>query len=80
MEELIKENMEKQSSKSIIITALVAILCLLVGMLLGDVMNKYVLHDGFTPHRNVAIVFACVFVIAVIVWAIVRIKKHTNYE
>ena len=68
--------MEKRSSQKIIFQAIAAVLCLLFGIILGTVVNKYVVSDGHETHWEIVIPIACLFAIGAVIWAIIKIKKQ----
>ena len=67
-----------RSSLKIILEASIMVLSLLIGILLGDYMNKHVLNDGHMTNWTIVFVVTCALVVYVIIWAIVNIKKLDN--
>ena len=67
-----------RSSLKIILEASIMVLSILIGILLGDYMNKHVLNDGHTTNWTIVFIVTCALVVYVIIWAVVNIKKLDN--
>lgn len=69
-----------RSSLKIVVEAAAMVLSLLIGILLGNYMNKHVLNDGHMTNWTVVLVVMCVAVIGALIWAIVNIKEQDKKD
>lgn len=68
-----------RSSLKIILEAALLILSLLIGILLGNYMNKHhVFNDGHMTNWTAALVVMSAVVVYIIVWAVVNIKNQNK--
>ncbi len=68
----------KKSSVKILLEALIAILCLLLGAFIGVFLDRSGYLGPPIEHTNAAKILIPVFIFGIIVWAIVKIWKQNK--
>lgn len=70
----------KKSTVTILLEALVAILCLLLGAFIGVYLDRSGLLGPPIEHTGAAKILIPLFIFAIIIWALVRIWKQNKKE